>query len=86
MSKADTTSIHTDDLAQSIASVLNAAGSTVPLDLKAIWTASEVCAYYRIGRDTLRDYMAKGLPFVTINGSHRFERLKVKRYLERQLK
>ena len=86
MGKVDTTSLRTDDLAKSIASILNAAGSTVPLDLKAIWTASEICAYYRIGRDTLRDYMAKGLPFVTISGSHKFERLKVKKYFERQRK
>ena len=86
MPQADTTALQIENLAETLASVLKAAGATVALDLQAIWTAAEVCAYYRIGRDTLREYMANGLPFVTINGSHRFERLKVKKCFERQPK
>jgi hypothetical protein len=57
---------------------------TVALDSLAVWTAREVCAYYRIGRDTLREYVVKGLPHVKIKGAYRFERLKVKKFFEKQ--
>ena len=83
MSKTEKTELQIENLADSLADILEAAGSTVPLDLQAVWTAAEVCAYYRIGRDTLRECMAKGLPYVKIQGAYRFERLRVKRFFER---
>jgi|GEM_PF-5337198 len=86
MPRTDTTALQIENLADTIAGVLDAAGSTVALDLKAVWTTAEVCEYYRIGRDTLREYMAKGLPYVRIKGAYRFERLKVKRYFEKEPK
>lgn len=84
MPQTDTTALQIENLAETLAGVLKAAGATIALDLKAVWTAAEVCAYYRIGRDTLRECIAAGLPHVRINGSYRFERLKVKRFFERQ--
>lgn len=57
---------------------------TVALDSMAIWTAGEVCAYFRIGRDTLRKYMAEGLPYLKIAGTYKFEKAKVKKFFERQ--
>ena len=84
MHRTDTTAHRIEELAETLAGVFQAAGSTVALDLQAVWTASEVCAYYRIGRDTLRERMAKGVPYVKVKGAYRFERLRVKKFFESQ--
>ena len=84
LSRVNTIAPQIENLAEATAGVLQAAGSTVALDLQAVWTAAEVCAYYRIDRDTLREYMAAGLPFVKIKGAYRFERLRVKRFFDKQ--
>ncbi|MFH1891568.1 MAG: hypothetical protein ABIK83_02675 [Candidatus Zixiibacteriota bacterium] len=86
MRRTESTERQIENLAEAVASVIEAAGSTVHLDLQAVWLAAEVCAYYRIGRDTLREYMAKGLPYVRIKGTYRFERLKVKCFFEKEPK
>ena len=71
-----------DELATTLVGVLEAAGSTALLDLQAVWTTGEVCSYFRIGRDTLREYMARGLPHIRLGQGYRFERLRVKKWFK----
>lgn len=56
----------------------------VELDEQAIWHAQDVCAYFRISRNSLYREIREGLPHCKIGGIYKFEKNKVKRwFLER---